>query len=216
MYGVKLAFHPIIIYFQYMATRKQIILIVVALLIVSGGLSALFLYQKSYNPRGEFPTPAPTMPQEKITNSISAQWITYHNPTYHYRIDYPSHFEFGSGFPKSDDGIGFAEPEGPWQISVHIMQTSFYTPEEWLKEMDKESRRYDQYREEKDKNKPPSVIEREIVISGMYRAIIRGYPQSRDDSLKSALFIKDGMLFDISVRNPDIDHERVWNSFRFE
>jgi len=209
----KFALHSIIIYSQYMMNKKQIILIVIALLIASGGIFAVLLYKnQTYYQEEPY---MPPVPPDKIAISPSAQWTTYHNSTYHYRIDYPSHFESTSPF-LNPDNIGFSEKDNPAQISVHIEQTSFHTPEEWLKAMDEKNRQYDQYREEKDKKKPPSIIERDIIMSGIYRGIIVRYPQSGEDALKSALFIKDSFLFSISVRNLDIDHERVWKSFQFE
>ena len=117
-----------------MANKRQAILIVMALLIISGGLFTVSWYQKLY-------ALAPTASPTKTTGSTSDQWTTYHNPKYHYRIDYPSDFQvMPSPFSGQEDidSVSFAETGDPWQMRV-MTNPSFHTLEEWVKVSNEES-----------------------------------------------------------------------------
>lgn len=197
-----------------MANKKQVVLIVMALLIVLGGLFALYLNNEIHNRRG---LNISTTPPVKTVSLMSAQWTTYHNQAYNYRIDYPSNLSVISP-PSGPESIGFAPADSPWQMVIAI-RLQFHTLEEWIKASNEASRQYAYLRENEtpeDSKLPGVIIERDIIISGKYQGIIASFPHTKEPSLKSAVFIKHGVLFEISIRNPNIDHEHVWNSFKFE
>ena len=183
--------------------KKQIILIVIALLVVSGGLLILIHNQTKIKEKLQTLITTPVQTE----SLISKQWVTYHNQAYHYRIDYP--FGFQISRLSTPEGVAFAKSDDAWEISVHTESTLFHTLEEWIKE--------NQYSKYKEKNNiPVIIIERDIIISGTYRGVVVRYPENGESFLKNVFFIKDGLLFQISINNPDINREHVWKSFQFE
>lgn len=153
-------------------------------------------------------------------------WNIYTDDRYKYSLKFPPGLNIflvyereikvaesiGGGSFVINGGVSFNDPKfdnyGVMAVSV-FENTKFSNVDEWL---EKESKKFESHR---------PVIERKIVI-GDYDVIIT-YVQSdyeREDAYKyekTAVFIKDDNLFKIWTRFDDInDHEKVWDSFRFD
>ncbi len=150
----------------------------------------------------------PVPPQEGQigTNVDVTQFSTYHDPKYHFRIEYPAYLEVRPSISKDAVAVysvSFGEPNGMWVIGVMIKPTSFHTPEELVaKEMQSEFYK--------------SVIDRSTSVEGYHGVVIHYVEEGREGLESDILFIKDGFLYTISDRTPDYKSERVLRSFHFE
>jgi hypothetical protein len=185
-----------------MQKKQNILLIIIALLIVSTGLFAILWYQKKPNEVNNLP------PQQKVQ-----EWQTYYNPKYHFKMDYPGELHSAS-YSTFEDAI-FVGSNDAWQIEVKVEEkTSLHTPEEWIKLANKKIEEDAQYF--KMHETPPLLeVEATTTISGAYEGVVVNQKSTEDLGSRVLVFIKDGNLFQITVRN-FIDHERIWNSFKFE
>ncbi len=181
-------------------TKKYTAVIVLGLAIVT---VSFFSFRSSSEPK-------PTQPQGEQT-ATTTDWLTYHDPKYHFRIDYRPNLSI----VQEDQYIGFvdAKVEGPDRTgsSVFIEPTSFATPEEEVAQSNK-------VRENQFSGSGiiyRTVIDGPITING-YRGIVTHEIQEGYDHPfpKNVMLIKDGNLFTIS--DETADYQRTWNSFHFE
>ncbi len=151
------------------------------------------------------PWPVPSSPRKD-------EWMKtaiYRNEKYHYSIIYPAHLSVYE-FHGAKEDVYFEDETSVGVMSIQIMPAKYMTVDDELAAenstlLHEKDNAVGKYR----------VMERKIKISG-YDAIIT-YPADKIESFpyeKTALMIKDQLLFRIYTAG--IDHERVWNSFKFE
>ncbi len=198
--------------------KKQIVVIIVVLIFIVGGIFGSYWYshQNISQPPAEQSTPTKT----------SLQWTTYHDQKYHFRIDYPFILEVSVSTVKisstsTADAVSFVEAAGgPGDLAILIEPTSLNTPEEWVKKTEKKRYENIRYPQEWDKI-PVRIIDGPITISGYHGVIVHHTSEGFDHpTVKSALFIKDGYLFEINggsySEDYERDYQRTWKSFKFE
>ncbi len=177
--------------------------------------SAFFIYIRYHAP--PILTSGPYVISESTRTPINKnEWsktAMYINKKYGYIVTYPSSTLF----------VDAQTPEKVYltdringvvalsRIAIIVESTTYSSPDEWLK-VENERRHHSMayhgfYVDD--------VVEKRIKISG-YDAMVT-YPRDEAESFpdeKTVLFIKDHNLFRISTGS--IDHERIWNSFKFE
>ena len=187
-----------------MQKKQNILFIIIALLIVSTGIFAILWYEKKPNEVNNLP------PQQ-----TAREWQTYYNPKFHFKMEYPGDLYLAS-YSTYEDTVFTAWNDGPWMIDVRVEEkTSLHTPEEWVKATNKKI--YTENIQYIKIHDIPALLEIEATttISGAYQGIIVNEKAEEGVGARTLVFIKDGNLFQVTVRN-FIDHERVWNSFKFE
>lgn len=152
-------------------------------------------------------------------------WNIYADDRYKYFLKFPSGLNIfsiyeqkikiaksiGSGLFIRNGGVSFSDPDfddyGILSVSV-FENTDFLNVDEWARN---ESKKFEHQR---------LVVEKRIIIDG-YDAIVT-YVKSdyeREDAYryeKTAVFIKDGNLFEIWTRfTESSNHEKVWGNFKF-
>lgn len=152
-------------------------------------------------------------------------WNIYTDDRYKYFLKFPSGLNIfsiykqkikvaksiGSGLFIRSGGVSFSDPDfddyGILSVSV-IENAGFLNADEWVRS---ESKKFEHQR---------LVVEKRIIIDG-YDAVVT-YVKSdyeREDAYKyekTAVFIKDGNLFEIWTRfTESSNHERVWSNFKF-
>lgn len=98
------------------------------------------------------------------------------------------------------------------RVFIGVEPTTHVSPDEWFVSSNEEVRRQQEARGD---THIASVLERRIKIDD-YDAVVT-YPRDEVESFpeeKLTVLIKNGMLFRIATAY--IDHEKIWNSFRFE
>ena len=178
--------------------KKHIVFI--ALILIVGGF---FFWQKRVN-----------QTQSEQTTPTTEKWSTYHDPKYHFRIDYPADLSI----VHEDKFVSFvvAGSDGPGGTgsTIFIEPTSFTTPEEAVVASNKKSRD-GILGSVPDNQIPAAIIDGSITIDGNIGIVIHDRVDGFDHPFpKSVLFIKDGYLFTISDNS--VDSQRTWNSFHFE
>ncbi len=195
--------------------KKQTILTIAALLIVSGGLFAVYQYQKPNKqvtiPNNQvFPPPPPPVQicdlpfHYSVTENSPAilqtmPWLTYENTYYHYRFEYP--YVLLLNTDSLPPNVSFDNP--PMSVSVSASNADPLLHQDSLSAVLKEFA-------------PTGMrLEKRIKIDG-YDAIVVSNENDRAEKRGVLLtfFIKDKIFF--GIRTQCVDHERVWNSFRFE
>lgn len=201
---------------------KTVIIIVLSIILVI--FSASFL--KNERNTNNLTTSILEDSQVKNLQEDEKKWNIYTDERYKYSLKFPSGLNIylvyereikvaesiGGGSFIVNGGVSFNDPDfdnyGVMAVSV-FENVKFSNTDEWLK---KESNKFKSHR---------PVIEKRIIIDG-YDAIIT-YVQSdyeRKDAYKHekiTVFLKNDNLFKIWTRFNDIsDHEKVWDSFRFD
>ena len=181
-----------------------------SILIGAGIISGLIIYIR----RVAEQNPAADLfrnPQQSSELSVQDEWTktaTYHNEKYGYTVVYPSLYL--SAQTTIPEKVYFIDSQsGSGRMFIEVKPTIYSTADQ---ELDAKNSTFHSN----------DFLERRIRISG-YDAIVT-YPVSKADAFpdqvetfpneKTVLFIKDRNLFRMSTSY--IDHERIWNSFRFE
>lgn len=203
-------------------TYKNIILLIIIL--IATILSAFFIIKiKSNNSVSTQPTPDRTYQFNQNSSSILSEvWNSYSDERYGFSLDYPSDLNMnqinnekvkladslGGGYLIINGGASFYQKDGYGIILINIFDNSkIASLDEWL------------VIENKKVEHQVNVLEKRIKIDG-YDAIVtyaKSVYDGQEESFKrekKTVFIKDGILFEINTRG--IDHERVWNSFKFK
>ena len=136
----------------------------------------------------------------------------YRTSLYHYSLEYPARMKILS----QGDGRGITVSErdnGPAIISIDVYETTLHTPDEWLTSVNDIDRQ--EYAIGKSLTMQYTTIDRRLLVSG-YPAIITysGDKIENFKSLQTAIIIKDGKLYQISIQTPQLNW--VWDSFKFE
>ena len=195
--------------------KKQTILTIAVLLIVAGGLFAIYQYQKPNEqvtiPSNGVFTPPPPLVQicdlpfhYSVTENSPAilqkiPWLTYENKEYHYRFEYP--YVLLLNTDSLPPNVSFDNP--PMSVSVSASNADPLFHQDSLDAFLKDST-------------PTGMrLEKRIKIYG-YDAIVTSNLPDREDNrdVLITFFIKDKIFF--GIRTQCVDHERVWNSFKFE
>lgn len=156
-----------------------------------------------------------TAPQLEVEHTASStDWLTYHDPKFNFRIDYPHDLSV----IREDQYIGFVDvnDDGPGGTgsSIFIEPTSFRTPEEAVSASNKKSRE-DVPESVPDDQLPATIIDGQIMLNGYTGIVVHYRFDGFDRPLpKSVMFIKNGFLFTIS--DPSEQYQRTWDSFHFE
>lgn len=159
------------------------------------------------------------VPYEKRT------WSIYTDDQYKYSISLPAQLNVfhvsdqgvvgieattsGSFIRKRGVGFGDMSLDNYWVVSISISEkTNFMNTGEWLKG---EEKKFEHQR---------PVIEKRIIIGGNDAIVTHMHSDYEIDEVtkneKNTVFIKSGNLFEIRTRFAKyINHERVWNSFKF-
>lgn len=188
---------------------------IATLLIVAGGLFAVYQYQKPNKqvtiPSNEvFSSPPPPVQicnlpfHFPVTENSSAilqkiPWLTYENKKYHYRFEYP--YVLFLNTDSLPPNVSFDNP--PMSVSVLASNADplFYqnSLDAFLKDSAPTGMR----------------LEKKIKIDGYDAIVTSNLPDREDNSnVLITFFIKDKIFF--SIRTQCVDHERVWGSFQFE
>ncbi len=180
---------------NYFGKNVLVGLIVVCLAIIA---SAYLMYSHRIAPPISNQNPPVSGQNDSTKTAI------YRNEKYGYALEYPSSLYVDDHAP---DKVYFIDEYSYGIIAVEVASTTYTNVDDEL-----------QAENELPKNNPTGyhrVSEKTIRIGG-YDATVT-YPANRIESFpyeKSTFLIKDGLLFRIATRGTD--HERVWNSFKFE
>ena len=182
---------------NYFGKNVLVGLIVVCLAIIA---SAYLMYSHRIAPPISNQNPPVSGQNDSTKTAI------YRNEKYGYALEYPSSLYVNDRVP---DKVYFTEESLYGIIAVEVASTTYMNADDELKAKNEKYNSHD-------------FLEKRIKIAG-YDAIVT-YPVSMVDEFpdqaesfpheKTVLLIKDGLLFRIATRGTD--HERVWNSFRFE
>lgn len=178
------------------------------MLLVYGKFRQPHITQPAMTDTDKYPPDLITSPKPEVLERDWNKVGVYHDPLDHYRVDYPAgNFTITPGTDAKEalSGIRFFTADAYREISIHVFSTHATTSalqalldRKW------------------DNGKSQRMFEKNITIDGNIAVV--GHWTWWDDKefpeRKTLFFVKDQKLYVIETAY--VDHERIWNSFKFE